>query len=213
MTSNVFRGFICIPISSDVKIFLKRFTSEVKSLFPQWRFSSIGNLHITIQFLGNHVQRSMVPEFLSIIEDAVVGVQPFELCLGYASAFPNKGLPRILYVGTSIGSDEIIKLASSVRANLSALGFHENQPFKSHITLARRRKGKARGYSDTTKSDALYERTMWKTKFSSFKDKYFAQSKRAKICWHISEVLLMQSILHRQGPEYRVLGNVMLVDK
>lgn len=195
MATATFRGFVCVALPPDIKAFLGRFMADAgPSFHTDFRFVPSENLHITLQFLGD-VERAMVPRLLQEIEQSIAHISPFELCLGSASAFPASGRPRVLYIGTGEGSRRLAQLARSVRRALSAMGFKEDKPFKSHITLARRKRGAG-------SFGALDERNAWQ--------EAFAGRERPGLCWQVSEVLLMESTLYPTGAVYTQLGRVAL---
>ncbi|HHY12775.1 MAG TPA: RNA 2',3'-cyclic phosphodiesterase [Firmicutes bacterium] len=210
MTAGVFRGFVSVPLSPCIRAFLQDFTSEARQALSEWRFVSTDNLHITLQFLGNHVQRAMIPEILKVIAQSVTGIAPFDLFMGSASAFPGRGRPRVLYVGAGQGNDNAAKLAGSVRSGLSTLGFEENKPFQAHVTLARRKRGACPA---NKRAKVFNERGIWEAMFSQFKGKCLAESNHTGLHWRVSEVLLMESTLYPQGPVYSALGRVPLLSR
>ena len=195
MAADSLRGFVCVSLAPEVRVFLRDFMAEARKSFPAFRFVPSDNLHITLEFLGNDVPRATVPRLLEAIGGSAEDIDPFDLCLGYASAFPPKGLPRVLYVGTGKGTDRLVQLAHSVRSALRPLGFEADKPFQSHITLARRKRG-------VHPAGAPNERALWKKAFSRWCD--------ASLCWHVSEVLLMESTLAPTGAVYSELGRVAL---
>jgi len=92
------------------------------------------NLHATLMFLGE------VPEAkLRDIQIALsqVEFEPFKITLNGVGRFPNKGDPRVLWVGIEEGKDEMTKLAENVYLALKKLGFERNKSFEAHVTVAR----------------------------------------------------------------------------
>ncbi len=195
MATGTFRGFVCVTIAPSIRVFLGEFAAGARQVFPMFRFVPSDNLHITLQFLGNDVERAMIPILLDAIGQSVTHITPFDLCLESASAFPARGRPRVLYVGTGEGSRQLAELARSVRSGLSALGFKEDKPFQPHITLARRQRG-----ADTAGS--VNERDLW--------EKAFSLRCESGLCWRVSEVFLMESTLSPAGAVYSELGRVAL---
>ncbi len=169
--------------------------AEARRGFPSFRFVSSENLHITLEFLGNEVSRAMVPRITHVIQESVAHVAPFELCLGTPSAFPSRGRPRVLYVGTDKGTDRLVELASKVRSGLVTLGFEADKPFQPHITLARRRRDRHEG-------EGPDERALW--------EKAFSRLRQGSLCWCVSQVFLMESTLTPAGAVYSELGRIAL---
>lgn len=211
MQEDVFRGFIALSLPSEIKTCLEHFTSEAKPVFPACRFASIKNLHITLQFLGNNVQKSLIPSILDVMQASTANTAPFSISLGKPSTFPHKGRPRVFYIGIDEGKHELTNLANNLRAGLSELGFEENKPFRAHITLAR-----GRGYRGNKQRSSSSEGLLWEETFRAFRNMYPEESKNLGLSglhWPVSEVLLMESKLLPQGPLYSVLGSVQLPSK
>ncbi len=206
MKTDVFRGFVALSLPSEIKVFLERFTTQAKPVFPDCRFVSVKNLHITLQFLGNNVQRTSIPCILDVIQASATNTAPFTLSLGKPSTFPYKGCPRVFHIGIDKGKHELINLAGNLRTGLSSLGFEENRPFQPHITLAR---NKRRGNRQKGNSG---QRMLWEQSFRAFRNKYLESESTASVNlhWDVSDVLLMESQLYPQGPLYSVLGSVQL---
>jgi len=93
------------------------------------------NLHLTLKFLGN-----VDPASLPTIIEALSGVRfpAFTMRTGGIHAFPEKGKPRVLWLGVKEGASECADLADLVNQALVPLGFKaEEHIFRSHITLGR----------------------------------------------------------------------------
>lgn len=201
MQEDSFRGFVALPVQTGIKAFLQSFRAEAIKSFPDYRFVQTENLHITLQFLGNGVRRSLVPEIRDVIQTSAARTPGFSISLGEASAFPEKGLPRVLYIGIGHGKTEIIKLARDLRAGLARLGFHDNKPFRTHITLARRKERAGSSYSSSNED-------LWAQSFSDFKKGYLHKfGNNPELHWQASEVFLMDSQLTPKGPVYSVLAS------
>ena len=54
--------------------------------------------------------------------------------------FPKPSSPRVIWVGTNEGADELEKLAEMIRIKLSQFGFQPDKKFKPHVTMFRVKK-------------------------------------------------------------------------
>jgi 2'-5' RNA ligase len=94
------------------------------------------HLHLTLVFMG-----AVTSEQMPRIEDAMncdVRADPFAMELGGCGAFPERGAPRVLWVGVRRGADRITSLQQSVASRLAGLGVpFEARPFHPHLTVAR----------------------------------------------------------------------------
>lgn len=205
MQESTFRGFVALPVPSGIKTFLQSFYVKATKTFPDYRFVQTGNLHITLQFLGSNVKTSLIPDIQTVIQSSVTKTLCFDVSLGKASTFPEKGLPRVLYIGIDRGKEEVEQLARDLRAGLESLGFRENKPFRTHITVARRKR--QTGYRKQGNAGNNH----WTKAFSDFITHYHDESASAlNLHWRASEVLLMESNLTPTGPVYSVLSGISL---
>ena len=134
------------------------------------------NMHFTVQFLGE-VSEAMVEK----ISVALNSIDFSAFSIGFTSigVFPKPSFPRVIWIGTNDGVNELEKLAEMIRSKLSQLGFSPDKKFKSHVTIFRV-KNKIEGISDKLE------------KFSSY---YFGKQ-------IVSEIKLKKSELTPNGPIY-----------
>jgi len=92
------------------------------------------NMHFTVQFLGE-VSEQMVGK----ISDALNSIEFSSFSISFASigVFPNPNSPRVIWIGTDDGVNELEKLAEMIRSKLSHLGFSPDKKFKPHVTMFR----------------------------------------------------------------------------
>ena len=110
------------------------------------------NMHFTVQFLGE-VSEEMVEK----ISDALNSLEfsPFSISFAGLGVFPKPSFPRIVWVGTDEGVDELEKLAEMIRSKLSQLGFSPDKKFKPHVTIFRV-KNKIEGISSKLEKFSSY---------------------------------------------------------
>jgi len=92
------------------------------------------NMHFTVQFLGE-VSEEMVGK----ISDALNSIKFSSFSISFASigVFPKPNSPRVIWIGTDDGINELEKLAEMIRSKLSHLGFSPDKKFKPHVTIFR----------------------------------------------------------------------------
>ena len=134
------------------------------------------NMHFTVQFLGE-VSEEMVRK----ISDALNSIEfsTFSISFMGVGVFPKPSFPRVIWIGTNDGVNELEKLAEMIRTKLSQIGFHPDKKFKPHVTIFRV-KNKIEGMSDKLE------------KFSSYN---FGKQT-------VSEIKLKKSELTPNGPIY-----------
>lgn len=94
------------------------------------------NLHLTLWFLGE-VSDARSAAVLDALQ-APVAIQPFDLHLAGAGAFPPSGDPRVLWMGVARGTEQLSRAHDEIGARLVPWGFAaEGRPYSAHLTLAR----------------------------------------------------------------------------
>lgn len=105
------------------------------------RFVDAAHLHLTLVFVGE-VESSLAPAFAAAV-GADVPMRPFEVTFGGLGVFPERGGPRVLWLGVIGGARETIALQALVRSRIGGLGVSpEGGVFHPHLTLARWREGR-----------------------------------------------------------------------
>jgi len=112
----------------------------------------VHNMHFTVQFLGE-VSEEMVRKISS--ELSSLEFIPFSVSFMGVGVFPKPSSPRVIWVGTNEGADELEKLADIIHMKLSQFGFQPDKKFKPHVTIFRV-KNKIEGISDKLEKFSSY---------------------------------------------------------
>ena len=126
------RMFVAIEVSSkDVLNSIHKIQTELNI---KAKPVELHNMHFTVQFLGE-VSEEMVRK----ISDALNSIEFSAFSISFASigVFPNPNFPRVIWIGTNDGVNELEKLADIIRSKLSRLGFSPDKKFKPHVTIFR----------------------------------------------------------------------------
>ncbi len=134
------------------------------------------NMHFTVQFLGE-VSEEMIEKISDVLNS--IEFSAFSISFVSIGVFPKPNFPRVIWIGTDDGINELEKLAEMIRSKLSHLGFSPDKKFKPHVTIFRV-KNKIEDVSDKLE------------KFSSY---YFGKQT-------VSEIKLKKSELTPNGPIY-----------
>ena len=134
------------------------------------------NMHFTVQFLGE-VSEEMLGKISAVLSS--LEFSAFSISFASIGVFPKPNFPRVIWIGTNDGVNELEKLAEMIRSKLSQLGFSPDKKFKPHVTIFRV-KNKIEDMSDKLE------------KFSSY---YFGKQT-------VSEIKLKKSELTPNGPIY-----------
>lgn len=140
--------------------------------------------HLTLRFLGE-VSGARVGEIGHALEDALAGAHGGSLTLQGLGVFPDRGSPRVLWVGVSVGEEMLIELHGRVERAMASIGFPpDDHPFHPHLTISR---PKGRVEQEAALKAA-----------SENRGKVFATCR-------VAEVVLKESILRSSGAEHRPL--------
>jgi len=92
------------------------------------------NMHFTVQFLGE-----VSEEMTGKISDTLNSIEFSAFSISFVSigVFPKPNFPRIIWIGTDDGINELEKLAEMIRSKLSQIGFSPDKKFKPHVTIFR----------------------------------------------------------------------------
>lgn len=183
------RLFVAINFPDVVKQSLGTFINHLRDLTADAKWVEAGNLHLTVQFLGN-VPEDQVPAVVTALNRSVAGVASFRLNVSGVGVFPSVQRPRVLWAGVEGETSALIRLHRQVQRELEQLGFEpENRRFSPHLTLAR------------VRSPLGFPAVMEKAEEIAGKKGKFGSA-------DIVSVDLMLSELSPRGPQYSVLARI-----
>ena len=174
------RLFIGIPLPGEYARIIgeiqdrwkKRLASKVAWVRPDL-------VHLTLKFLGD-VDVARVPDIVSAMS-AAAG-EGFEARGGAGGVFPDRGAPRVVWVGLDRGGAECAGCFRRLEEALTRVGVApEPKPFRPHLTVARV-KVSARGDD-------------WPGLLRDLAAGWPAFTMRRIVLW--------QSVLSSSGPQYR----------
>lgn len=173
------RLFLAIEVSDPVRTYLVKLAERFK---PIARASYVRpeNLHLTLKFLGE-VPDERVKGVCDALE-LIPHRGPFELAVDRVECFPERGRVRVIGLGMN-SPPQLLTLVRHIESTCKPLGFPlEGRPYTAHLTLARARDpldGSVRAKLVDVARDFLPGPSM-----------------------SVSEFVLMQSVLQREGAEY-----------
>ena len=132
------RAFIAVELPEGLKKELTELEVQLKKNSPPVvRWVDPSSIHITLKFLGE-ISTDSIDELMMAIEEAVQGIQPFQLQIREVGAFPGLDRAQVLWVGVKGDVDKITQLQKRIEANTEQLGFpRETRAFTPHLTLGR----------------------------------------------------------------------------
>jgi len=183
------RIFIAINLPSEVKSKLIKLQEELALYLPYVRWTKLENLHLTLVFLG-WLEEEKIKEGCQITKEVVEEIEPFALTLAGLGVFPEPRRPRILWVG--VGGDSILKhLNQALFRKLTQTNFVlDEREFTAHLTIGRIQEQKP-------SKEAIF------FAINKFKNTEFGKVE-------VKSLEVMESILRREGPIYRVIKKIKL---
>ena len=145
--------------------------------------------HLTLRFLGATAPQQ-VPAIRRALAEACAQNAPFNLEINKTGVFGSHYHPEVIWLGFD-HFEPFRKLFEDLEPKLQGLGFDPNYGnFVPHITL-----GRIKNLHD--------KRKFWE---------YIEQAQKESFAQDltISELHLYQSFLHKDGPEYKVIGKATL---
>lgn len=184
------RLFIGIPLPGEYARIIgeiqdrweKRLASKVAWVRPEL-------VHLTLKFLGD-VEEGRVPDIVSAME-AAAG-ECFEARGGAGGVFPDRGAPRVVWVGLDRGGAECAGCFRHLEEVLAPLGFApESRPFRPHLTVAR-------------------------VKVAVCGDDWPGLLRDLGAEWprfQVGRIVLWQSVLSASGPQYRRVAEAVMAGR
>src|SRR5437870_12114365 len=92
---------------------------------------------MTIAFLGQTPDERL-GDVTATAAGAAASVAPFKLSFDRAGRYPERGRPRVVWLGIADGAASVIELGEGVHAGLRSRGLRfDDRPLAPHLTLAR----------------------------------------------------------------------------
>lgn len=190
------RLFLAVPIPPDVIDLVERVTTSLKT--EEWpiRWTSPGNVHITLHFLGE-----VEPERATLLRMSLGQVvsehDAFELRTADLGVFPTMKRPRILWLGLYGPAHRLHTLREAFGETLVSLDYElDERDFHPHITLGRLRDTRNTRIRDLpAKIRARFERAAETGEVTH----------KSPIPIPVTEVHLVRSRLEKDGARYEIL--------
>ena len=94
------------------------------------------NFHLTVKFLGS-TSETRLGEIRKLLQTPFDS-RPFELRFDRLGAFPDRGAPRVIWLGASAVAPEAEVVQRQLEGRLAAVGVPpEGRPFRAHLTVGR----------------------------------------------------------------------------
>jgi 2'-5' RNA ligase len=140
---NKIRSFLAIPLPAELQQRLFYLQHKLKQGLPELRLSPPGNLHLSLQFLGDQPQ-ALLDQIGHLMQSTGASISPFSVELKGLGAFPGGRHPRVIWLGVEPVAP-LLALQATLADGLDALGLPgETRPYQPHLTLGRLRRPTAK---------------------------------------------------------------------
>ena len=187
------RTFLAVEIDAAVRNRAEGLIKTLAAAGADVKWVEAKNLHFTMKFL-DEVALNEIPRISAAVARAAATIEPFDLEVRGAGAFPHAARPKTVWLGAGVGAEAMIALHGALERALGKFGFRkEHRRFTPHLTLGRvRSSGPAvEALGDLLKSQADFS----------------AGQCRAR------EVVMFSSDLTSEGPLYEALSRAKLGGK
>src|SRR4029077_3261232 len=133
------RCFLAVPMAEPALAATQRLQVQLRDRVPGVRWARPETLHLTVHFFGqiDEDHASMAIELVTPIADRRAA---FAVALDRLGAFPERGIPRVLWLGPARDIAPLTSLALECRTVLATAGFDvEDRRYHAHCTLGRPR--------------------------------------------------------------------------
>lgn len=137
------RTFIAVNLDSRLKTELSRFQEDLKKEVVGVKWVKPELLHITLKFLGE-IEEKAISQLEVPLNTLAKERASFQVHFSGLGAFPSTSRPRVIWIGTEKGAEELAGLAKEVERAVRKLQLpgvkEDRKDFVPHLTLGRARK-------------------------------------------------------------------------
>jgi len=178
------RLFAALKISPDQGFLSSYHNLKAELRHEQIKWVEEHNIHITLKFFGETDERK-IPGICSVLEKRAELSPCISLKLSGLGIFGSSYAPKVIWMGIE-PFEQISRLMKNIQDDLIAIGYEpDRQNLVPHLTL-----GRIKFLNDKI----IFRRTL--DRFRNISSSTF----------DIGEMILFESILRREGPEYIETG-------
>lgn len=177
------RIFIAFDTTPEIKEYLAEIAGQLRRVDADIRWEPKEKYHATLKFLGD-IDESLLPAIAIRISETAGRFRPITLRFDRLGCFPNMRNPRVFWAGCTNHDPAISDLKTQMDEVLAPFGFEiERRIYDPHVTLGR--------FKSDRGSKHLIS-SVEKITFEAFN-------------LPVQELMLMKSVLNRDGSQYTVL--------
>ncbi|MCU0611104.1 MAG: RNA 2',3'-cyclic phosphodiesterase [Candidatus Eisenbacteria bacterium] len=131
------RVFVAVEPPPEAREALTRAIAAARDQWSGIRWEATAKLHVTLRFLGE-IPADDADAVCQAASRAAARHLPFVARLEGVGCYPSVRNPRVVWIGTTTGAEELAMLQRSVEDELAAAGFgRDTRPFTAHLTVGR----------------------------------------------------------------------------
>lgn len=133
------RCFLAVPLREPALTAAQGLLTALRDQVRDVRWARPETLHLTLHFFGA-IDDRRAGAALDAVRPGLERARPFDVVIDRLGSFPERGRPRVLWLGGPPENVALLTLAGDVRQRLREAGFAvEERPFRAHATLGRPR--------------------------------------------------------------------------
>lgn len=137
------RLFVAAEVSLDLRARLVALQERLREVPLSLRLVRPEGIHLTLRFIGEVEKDRLETIVTALAAPAGATLPRFVLRAAGLGVFPQRGVPRVIWVDLEGDRDDATRLAEAVEAALVGCGnAPETRPFRPHLTVARVRGAK-----------------------------------------------------------------------
>lgn len=131
------RLFIAVDVTEEVRTAVAGQAARLREANCDVGWVKPENFHLTLKFLGE-TPDGRLDDIKASLDLIAASRAAFELELCSMGCFPERGAPRVVWVGAGAGRDALAVVVRDVEGGMENLGFpREQRDFAAHLTIGR----------------------------------------------------------------------------
>lgn len=130
------RAFVALELEARLREAIGELQRRLRPRLGAIRLVRPEGIHLTLRFLGP-TSSAQVETIRPLLAAGAAACPPAEARVAGLGTFPDRGSPRVLWLGLEV-PPEVLDLQRACERAARAAGFEsEERPFKAHLTLGR----------------------------------------------------------------------------
>lgn len=130
------RAFVALEIEERMRDRIVQLAEGLRGRLPGVHWVRPEGIHLTLRFLGQS-SRARIESLSPRLAAAARACPPSEAHVSGLGMFPERGSPRVLWLGVAVAAPVLALQATCEEASVGAGFPPEPRPFRSHLTLGR----------------------------------------------------------------------------